>query len=170
MSSCGYERFELGLLDRFIVAWGPALLAGLDLAKDVGVGQVPQGVGHGRLALALPGQFFDVLEVLQVVLPNLVDGLGDDCVAVGQGDRAHGLGEVGVAGGADQESIRLVARLLHAWSEPGLPAVASAEGVDLGRGRVVSLSLGLACAADPHFGEVAAGPEFVDPEFAAAGG
>ena len=140
------------------------LLAGLDLREDLLVGEPFERGCDRRLSLALLDQIVEVFDVLKVMLPDLVDRLGDGLVPIGERDDAHRLREVGVARRADQQPVRLVARLVDARPEPGLPAVAMPEGVHLGLGRLDHRPLGLAFAAHPDLGQVAAGPPFVDPE------
>jgi hypothetical protein len=142
---------------------GRPLLAGLDFREEVFVGESLQRGCHRRLTLTLLGQVVEVFDVLEVVLPDLIDRLGHGLIPIGERDDAHRLGEVGITCRADQHPVCLVARLEDARSEPGLPAIAAAEGVHIGLGRFDDRAFRLAFAADPHLGQVAAGPAFVDP-------
>jgi hypothetical protein len=164
-----HEGLELGLLDRLVEPRSLPLLPGLDFREDIFVGESLQSGCHGGLTLTLLGKIIEVIDVLEVMLPYLIDRLGHDLIPIRERYDAHRLWEIGVARRANQHAVRLVTRLKDARPEPGLPAVATAKGMHLGLGRLDHLTLGLALATNPYLGKVAACPAFVDPEVASAG-
>ena len=113
-SLAAVQHLEFGLLDRLVEPLRRPLLAGLDLREDLFVGESLQGGLPRAASLALLRQVVEVFDVLEVVLPDLIDRLLHGLVPVGERDDAHDLREVGVAGRADQQPVRLVARLVDA--------------------------------------------------------
>src|SRR5947209_5891610 len=87
-STAGDQRLDLGLLDRLrlLLAEGQPAPTPADFLEHVLVLEALQGRLHGGLLPPLVAEVVEVLDVLEVVLPDLVDRPRQRPVLLGQGD------------------------------------------------------------------------------------
>src|SRR5262249_19034865 len=107
------------------------------------------------------------IDVLEEVLPHLVDRLLQRLIPIRQRDHAHDLREVGVAGVAHEQPVQL-ARLLCVWPKPGARAVAVPE--HSGNCGIVQATLLTTFAADGDLAQVSTRAPLIHPQLATAGG
>src|SRR5437867_8264166 len=159
------ERFEFRLFDRLRRLHITAT-SRLDFLKDLVISEPFKRGVHSSL-LSFVAKLLDVLNFGKE-FPYGIDWLFHLFLPIGQRDDAHDLREIGIAGGADQQTANVATGFFRIWAQPWPCTIAASKRPVLHDGSLRHAFLQLALAPYVYLSKIAACSAFINPQPAPA--